>query len=81
LCPPWHFRDLNAGKLTAIVLSALIFSIGHGYEGTAGMVTFGVMGGVFALIYLWRRSLVALMMMHCLVDFVSIVVVPVLCLK
>jgi membrane protease YdiL (CAAX protease family) len=76
-----RFRDLNTGKLTAIVLSAFIFSIGHGYEGTAGVVTVGVMGIVFALVYLWRRSLVAPMIMHCLVDFVSIVVVPVLGLK
>ena len=76
-----RFQDLNTGKLTAIVLSAFIFSIGHGYEGTAGVITVGVMGLAFALVYLWRRSLVAPMIMHCLVDFVSIVVAPVLGLK
>jgi membrane protease YdiL (CAAX protease family) len=76
-----RFRDLNAGAPTAILLSAFIFSLGHGYEGTAGVITVGVMGLVFALVYLWRRSLVAPMIMHCLVDFVSIVVVPLLGLK
>jgi membrane protease YdiL (CAAX protease family) len=76
-----RFQDLNTGAPTAIVLSAFIFSIGHGYEGTAGVITVGVMGLVFALVYLWRRSLVAPMIMHCFVDFVSIVVAPVLGLK
>jgi membrane protease YdiL (CAAX protease family) len=76
-----RFQDLNTGAPTAIVLSAFLFSIGHGYEGTAGVITVGVMGLVFALVYLWRRSLVAPMIMHCLVDFISIVVVPVLGMK
>jgi membrane protease YdiL (CAAX protease family) len=76
-----RFQDLNTGAPTAIVLSAFIFSIGHGYEGTAGVITVGVMGLAFALVYLWRRSLVAPMIMHCFVDFVSIVVAPVLGLK
>jgi len=76
-----RFQDLNVGAPLAIVLSAFIFSIGHGYEGTAGVVTVGFMGLAFALVYLWRRSLVAPMIMHCLVDFVSIVVAPVLGLK
>jgi len=76
-----RFQDLNTGTPAAIVLSAFIFSLGHGYEGAAGVVTIGVMGLVFALVYLWRRSLVAPMMMHCLVDFMSIVVAPVLGLR
>ena len=76
-----RFRDLNTGTPAAVVLSAFIFSLGHGYEGAAGVVTVGVLGLVFALVYLWRRSLVAPMIMHCLVDFMSIVVAPVLGLK
>jgi len=76
-----RFQDLNTGAPTAIVLSAFIFAIGHGYEGTAGVITVGVMGLAFALVYLWRRSLVAPMIMHCLVDFISIVLVPVLGMK
>jgi len=76
-----RFQDLNAGAPAAILLSAFVFSIGHGYEGTAGVITVGVMGLAFALVYFWRRSLVAPMIMHCLVDFVSIVVVPVLGMK
>jgi uncharacterized protein len=65
-------------NLTAVLLSAVIFSIGHGYEGTAGLVTVGFMGIIFALVYKWRQSLVAPMVMHFLQDFTVIVLVPLL---
>jgi len=66
---------------TAALLSATIFSLGHGYEGSAGVVTVGVMGLVFALVYLWRQSLVAPIVMHFLQDFVGIVLLPLLKMK
>jgi membrane protease YdiL (CAAX protease family) len=65
----------------AVVLSSVIFAIGHGYEGSAGLVTVGVMGAVFALIYLWRGSLIAPIVMHFLQDFLGIVLLPLLGLK
>ena len=61
-----------------VVGSSLIFAIGHGYEGSAGVVTVGVLGAAFALVYLWRRSLVAAVTLHFLVDFAGIVLLPVL---
>jgi membrane protease YdiL (CAAX protease family) len=60
----------------AALLSAAIFSLGHGYEGSAGVVTVGVMGLVFALVYMWRQSLVAPIVMHFLQDFIGIVLLP-----
>jgi len=36
---------------------------------------------VFALVYLWRRSLVAPIVMHFLQDFVGIILVPMLHFK
>jgi len=65
----------------AVISSSLVFSIGHGYEGTVGLATVGVMGVVLALVYLWRKSLVAPMVLHFLQDFIGIVLVPVLGLK
>lgn len=64
--------------VAAIILSAVIFSFGHGYEGSAGVVTVGFMGLVFAVIYAWRRSLIAPMVMHFLQDFIVIVLIPIL---
>jgi membrane protease YdiL (CAAX protease family) len=60
----------------AVLLSAVIFSLGHGYEGSSGVLTVGAMGVVFALVYLWRQSLAAPMVMHFLQDFIGIVVLP-----
>lgn len=73
-----RFREVTSNTPAAVLLSAVLFSLGHGYEGSAGVVTVGVMGLVFALVYLWRRSLVAPMVMHFLQDFIGIVLVPLL---
>jgi membrane protease YdiL (CAAX protease family) len=71
-----RFSAVLASPAWAVVLSSAIFAIGHGYEGTSGLVTVGFMGLVFALIYLWRGSLVAPMVLHFLQDALSIVVAP-----
>jgi membrane protease YdiL (CAAX protease family) len=73
-----RFEAITASPAVAVVLSAAIFSLGHSYEGSAGVVTVGVMGLIFALIYLWRRNLVAPTVMHFLQDFIGIVLLPLL---
>lgn len=77
-------RRLSASTGSVVVglfLSAVVFSIGHGYEGSAGVVTVGVMGLIFGIVYLWRKSLIAPMTMHFLQDFIGIVLVPLLMLR
>jgi membrane protease YdiL (CAAX protease family) len=76
-----RFQALLRNTPVAVLLSSAIFAIGHGYEGSAGVVTVGFMGVVFALLYLWRRSLVAPIVMHFLQDFLGIVLLPLLGLK
>jgi len=71
-----RLKAITASPTAAALLSATIFSLGHGYEGSAGVVTVGVMGVIFALIYIWRQSLVAPIVMHFLQDFISIVLLP-----
>jgi membrane protease YdiL (CAAX protease family) len=73
-----RFQTLLRSPALAVLLSSVIFSLGHGYEGSAGLVTVGVMGAVFAVIYLWRRSLVTPITMHFLQDFLGIVLLPLL---
>ena len=73
-----RFQPLTASPTAAVLLSAVIFSLGHGYEGSAGVITVGAMGVVFALVYLWRQSLIAPIVMHFLQDFVGIVLLPLL---
>jgi len=73
-----RFRALTGGAGWAVLLSAVVLSLGHGYEGTAGVVTVGAMGLAFALAYMWRKSLVMPMTMHFLQDLLSIVLLPLL---
>lgn len=67
-----RLNSVTGSVPAAVVISSLIFSLGHGYEGTAGLVTVAVTGAVLALIYLWRKSLTAPIVLHFLQDFVSI---------
>jgi membrane protease YdiL (CAAX protease family) len=73
-----RLTTVTGSRVAAAFLSAVIFSLGHGYEGSAGVITVGVMGLVFAFVYLWRLSLVAPIVMHFLQDFIGIVLLPVL---
>jgi membrane protease YdiL (CAAX protease family) len=73
-----RLRAITRSPAIAVLLSSFIFSLGHGYEGSAGVVTVGAMGLIFALVYLWRQSLVAPMVMHFLQDFIGIVLAPLL---
>jgi membrane protease YdiL (CAAX protease family) len=73
-----RLKAVTGSSFWSLLLAAFIFSLGHGYEGTAGVVTVGVMGLTFGLVYLWRKSLVAPMTMHFLQDFVAIILAPLL---
>ena len=71
-----RLKAITVSPAAAALLSAAIFSLGHGYEGSAGVVTVGVMGLVFAFVYMWRQSLLAPIVMHFLQDFIGIVLLP-----
>jgi CAAX protease family protein len=73
-----RFRAVFDSLMWSVLLSAFVFSLGHGYEGTAGVATVGTIGLVLGLVYAWRKSLVAPITMHFLQDFVGIVFVPLL---
>ena len=73
-----RFKTLSNSRVVAVVLAALIFSLGHGYEGSAGVITVGIIGALFGIIYLRRQSLIPTMVIHFLLDFISIVFLPVM---
>jgi membrane protease YdiL (CAAX protease family) len=76
-----RFRASGLGTASAVLVSTVVFALGHGYEGAAGVATVGVMGLVFALIYLWRRSLTASMTLHFLQDLLLVVILPLVSAK
>jgi membrane protease YdiL (CAAX protease family) len=73
-----RLKAVTGSRAWAVALSAAIFSLGHGYEGSAGVVTVAILGVVLAWVYLWRQSLVAAVAIHFLQDFTGIVLMPLL---
>ena len=54
---------LGGARVGVIVLS-MAFGLGHAVQGWDAAVTTGVLGAVWALLYLWRRSSVAPLVSH-----------------
>ena len=73
-----RFQGIGLSPAIAVLLSAFVFSLGHGYEGVSGVITVGAIGVALALVYLWRGSLVAPIVMHFLQDFLAIILLPLL---
>ena len=58
---------------SAVAISSVLFGLAHGYQGTAGMIAAGLIGGLVALVYLHdRQNLWAVIICHGLVDSVSL---------
>lgn len=73
-----RLKAITGSSTAAVLLSAIVFSLGHGYEGSAGVITVGVLGIGLALIYLRRQSLVSPVVIHFLQDFLGLVLLPLL---
>ena len=73
-----RLSNLTGSMVAAVIISSVIFALPHVYEGVAGAITVGVMGLMFALVYVWRGSLVAPIVAHFMQDFIGIVLLPVL---
>jgi membrane protease YdiL (CAAX protease family) len=73
-----RFRAVTGNLWVAIVLSTIIFTAGHTYEGGAGMAAVAALGLAFMALYLSTRSLIASIVVYFLFDLVGVVVVPML---
>src|SRR5262249_27513482 len=71
-----RLRTVTGSTTLAVVLSALLFALGHTYSGPAGVAGVTLLAIVFSLVYLWRRSLVAPIVLHFLQDFLALVILP-----
>jgi uncharacterized protein len=78
VCEEWLYRGFFlavvaavGGGLSAPVLvavGAVAFGLAHAYQGVAGIVTTGVLGGVMAGLYLGTGSLLLPVLLHALID-------------
>ena len=71
-----RFMNLRMGSVAAVIISSLIFSLGHGYEGSAGVITVGATGAILAAVYLWRENLIAPVVIHFLQNLTAILLLP-----
>ena len=73
-----RLKNVSGNMPFAVVVSTVVFAMGHGYEGQAGIATIGLLGLFFTLMYVGTNSLVAPVVLHFLQDLVAVVVVPML---
>jgi membrane protease YdiL (CAAX protease family) len=71
-----RFTALFKNPVVALILSSAVFAMGHGYERSGGVAGVGLLGLIFGAIYLWRKSLVAPMVMHFIQNFVGMILIP-----
>jgi uncharacterized protein len=78
VCEEWLYRGFFlavvaalAGDLSGpllVLVAAAAFGLAHAYQGVAGVVTTGVLGGVLAGLYLSTGSLLLPVLLHVLID-------------
>ena len=73
-----RFNALTTSLASSVIITSGIFSLAHGYEGSASVGTIGVLGIILTLIYIWRKSLIAPMVIHFFIDFFPLVLMPLL---
>lgn len=78
VCEEWLYRGFFLAVAAAVVpwaptgllvvVAAVAFGLAHAYQGTAGVATTGVLGGMLAALYLQTGSLLLPVLLHALVD-------------
>ncbi len=66
-----RLQAVGLGRSWAVAIPLIIFSVGHWTGGLANIVIALALGAILTGFYLWRRDLVANMIGHFVVDFVS----------
>jgi hypothetical protein len=78
VCEEWLYRGfflavVGAGlpglpTVLLVLVAGVAFGLAHAYQGTAGILTTGVLGGVLAGVYLSTGSLLLPMLLHAAID-------------
>ena len=62
----------RSGVMIALGVDSVVFGLTHRYQGVAGMITTGLSGLAWGLIFLRRRSATEVMVSHAFFDTISI---------
>jgi membrane protease YdiL (CAAX protease family) len=63
--------NLNSPNTVAAILSSVLFSLAHLYQGRRGIITTFVVGMIFATIRIWTGSLIPVIAAHIGIDLVA----------
>ncbi len=64
-------KRLTGSVGAAIIIQAIFFGFGHGYQGWASMLTIVLIGVMFGIVAMMRRSLAPTMLAHGWADFIA----------
>jgi membrane protease YdiL (CAAX protease family) len=64
-------KRLTGSAAAAVVIQAVFFGMGHGYQGWRLMITIFFLGLTFGIVAAWRKSLAPTMIAHGWTDFAS----------
>jgi membrane protease YdiL (CAAX protease family) len=71
----WNINSTLAFRWFAVVLSAVIFGLGHLYQGPAGIISTGISGLIMAVYYSFSGRVIPMMIAHYLHDAIQIAAV------
>jgi len=63
----------KAGLVMALIISSLMFGVGHLYQGLSGMISVSMIGLLYALVYLRKRSALEAVFAHSTQNIVNII--------
>ena len=63
-----QFTAWTKSVIAGVVLQAILFGLGHGYQGWKGMVVISVYGSIFGILAVLRKSLRPGIIQHCAQD-------------
>lgn len=64
-------KRLTGSATAAIIIQAIFFGFGHGYQGWASMLTILLIGIMFGIVAMSRKSLAPTMLAHGWADFIA----------
>lgn len=72
----WHVMPFHVSMTWALVVSSVIFGIGHLYQGIAGSVQTAMMGFLLGALFLITGDLLVPMMVHAVMDLRALLLLP-----
>jgi len=66
-----QFQALTGSAVIAIAGQAVVFGVGHGYQGLRNTIVIAVLGVIYGTLAHWRRSLRPVMILHAWTDIFS----------